>query len=172
MRRNDKGDWLTDKLQFMYFYIPAIRNVWYNGDRNKLTEAEKCILAYVEKDISEARKIARGDKIVEDYIEESQAVIEEDDFQEAYDHDKLNYEYGLLVGEERGEACGIKLGEERGIKLGEARGEARGIKLGALDKQQEIAKNLLQVKPEIPLEIITKTTGLSLEELEKLKSSI
>ena len=58
--RNDKGDWLTDKLQFMYFYIPAIRNVWYNGDRNKLTEAEKCILAYVEKDISEARKIARG----------------------------------------------------------------------------------------------------------------
>ena len=34
---------------------------------------------------------------MEDYIEESQAVIEEDDFQEAYDHDKLNYEYGLLV---------------------------------------------------------------------------
>ena len=143
----------------MYFYIPAIRNVWYNGDRNKLTEAEKCILAYVEKDISEARKIARGDRIVEDYIEESQAVIEEDDFQEAYDHDKLNYEYGLLIGEERGKEAGIQIGEERG--------EARG----ALNKQQEIAKNMLQVKPEIPIELITKTTGLSLEELEKLKSS-
>ena len=127
----------------MYFYIPAIRNVWYNGDRNKLTEAEKCILAYVEKDISEAKKIARGDRIVEDYIEESQAVIEEDDFQEAYDHDKLNYEYGLLVGEER----------------------------GALDKQQEIAKTMIQ-DDNLSLEQISKYTSIPLEELEKLKSSI
>ena len=44
--------------------------------------------------------------------------------------------------------------------------------IDALNKQQEIAKNLLQVKPEIPLEVIAQTTGLSLEELEKIKSSI
>ncbi len=32
-------------------------------------------------------------------------------------------EYYTILGEERGEARGIKLGEERGIKLGEARGK-------------------------------------------------
>ena len=57
----------------------------------------------------------------------------------------------------------IEEATNNGLKLGEER--------GALNKQQEIAKNLLQVKPEIPLEVIIKTTGLSLEELEELKSS-
>ena len=54
---------------------------------------------------------------------------------------------------------GYKHGKEDGIAEGEVRGEAKG--------KTEIAKNLL--KENINIELISKVTGLNLEEIEKLK---
>ena len=72
---------------------------------------------------------------------------------------------GIQLGEARGiklgEARGIKLGEARGIKLGEARGEARGI---ASTARRMLALNFTS-------EQISQATGLSLEEVESLRSN-
>ena len=69
---------------------------------------------------------------------------------------------GEMRGEERGialgEARGIALGEARGIALGEARGEVRGI--------SNIALNMK--KDGMPIEMITRLTGLSKEEIANL----
>ena len=51
--------------------------------------------------------------------------------------------------------------------IAENKGYDEGIKDGRKDKKIEIAKNLLNL--EIPLENISKATGLSIEEIEKLK---
>ena len=63
-----------------------------------------------------------------------------------------------------GESAG---GSEAALCLFErSEGEASGLAKGASQKQREIAKRMLQEN--IEKSVITKVTGLSLEEIEKL----
>ena len=61
-----------------------------------------------------------------------------------------------------------KHAEEKGIIKGEAKGRAEGRAEGEKEKAKEIALNLLAYNT--PLEVIAKSTGLSIEEIKKLKS--
>ncbi|HIE34800.1 MAG TPA: Rpn family recombination-promoting nuclease/putative transposase [Campylobacterales bacterium] len=64
---------------------------------------------------------------------------------------------------------GIKEGIEKGIKEGIKEGIEKGIKEGEIKKSIEIAKNLLKNK--IDDEIIQISTGLSKDEIEKIKAN-
>ena len=66
----------------------------------------------------------------------------------------MTFEYMLNERERKG----LELGREQGLKQGRAEGEAQ--------KQREIAKRMLQEN--IEKSVITKVTGLSLEEIENL----
>ena len=66
----------------------------------------------------------------------------------------MTFEYMLNERERKG----LELGREQGLKQGRAEGKAQ--------KQREIAKRMLQEN--IEKSVITKVTGLSLEEIEKL----
>ncbi len=57
-----------------------------------------------------------------------------------------------------------KHAEEKGIIKGEAKGRAEG----RVEEKKEIALNLLTYNT--PIDIIAKSTGLSIEEIKKLKS--
>jgi len=61
---------------------------------------------------------------------------------------------------------GIEIGIQDGIKLGEARGEARG-EAKLKEEKNMIVKNLL--KAGLTNDLIAKSTGLTIEEIEKLK---
>ena len=74
----------------------------------------------------------------------------------------MTFEYMLNERERKG----LELGREQGLKQGRAEGEASGLAKGAAQKQCEIAKRMLQEN--IEKSVITKVTGLSLEEIEKL----
>ena len=50
---------------------------------------------------------------------------------------------------------------------GEKEGIKKGIKQGAKEREKSIAKNLL--KNDISIEVISESTGLSIEKLEELK---
>ena len=68
---------------------------------------------------------------------------------------KCNAHEGVYEqGKEAGEMIGIKIGEEKGIKIGRK------------NKSHEIAKKLLLLGASI--EIIVKSTGLSLEEITEI----
>ena len=58
--------------------------------------------------------------------------------------------------------------EERGKKLGLCEGKELGLSEGAQNKSIEIAKNLL--KENVDISVISKSTGLSIEEIEKLNN--
>jgi predicted transposase/invertase (TIGR01784 family) len=58
------------------------------------------------------------------------------------------------------EQMGIEQGIERGIEQGIERGEDRAT--------QKIALNLL--RENVPLEIVARTTGLTIEQLQQLQS--
>ena len=60
-----------------------------------------------------------------------------------------------------------KHAEEKGIIKGEAKGRAEGRAEGKKEKAKEIALNLLAYHTSI--EVIAKTTGLTIEEVKKLK---
>ena len=70
----------------------------------------------------------------------------------------MTFEYMLNERERKG----LELGREQG----RAEGEASGLAKGASQKQREIAKRMLQEN--IEKSVITKVTGVSLEEIEKL----
>ena len=53
----------------------------------------------------------------------------------------LGKEEGIKIGEERGEARGVKIGEARGVKIGEERGEARGKNIGIAQTVQKYIWN-------------------------------
>ena len=53
------------------------------------------------------------------------------------------------------------------MALGEAKGEKKGRLAGERKKAIETAKKMLE--NEIPIDLITKCTGLSLEEVKRLK---
>ena len=56
----------------------------------------------------------------------------------------------------------------KGIIKGEAKGRAEGRAEGEKEKAKEIALKLLALNT--PIDIISKSTGLSIEEIKKLKS--
>ena len=61
----------------------------------------------------------------------------------------------------------IEYAKETGLEEGLAKGRAEGREEGREDAKQQIAINLLQLG--MPCEIVAKATGLSLEEVAKLK---
>ena len=61
-----------------------------------------------------------------------------------------------------------KHAEEKGIIKGEAKGRAEGKAEGEKEKAKEIALKLLALNT--PMDIIFQSTGLSIEEIKKLKS--
>ena len=58
-------------------------------------------------------------------------------------------------------------GYDDGYDDGKEEGKAEGLEEGAKKEKIEIAKNLL--KDGISIEVVSKNTGLSIEELEELK---
>ena len=60
-----------------------------------------------------------------------------------------------------------KAGIREGMALGEAKGEKKGRLAGERNAKFETAKKMLENK--IPIALITKCTGLSLEEVNSLK---
>ncbi|NDV59070.1 Rpn family recombination-promoting nuclease/putative transposase [Bacteroides sp. 519] len=69
---------------------------------------------------------------------------------------------GKAKGLAEGKAEGLAEGKAKGLAEGEAKGKAEGEKL----KQQEIASNLK--KANVPIEIIAQTTGLTVDEIQRL----
>ena len=68
-------------------------------------------------------------------------------------------EEGEMIGEKRGKKIGERIGEERGRKEGVAQGERT--------KQREIARRMVEMN--MALDIISKATGLTEQELKALK---
>jgi hypothetical protein len=84
---------------------------------------------------------------------------------------------GLKKGLKKGEAIGLKKGETKGLKKGEAIGLKKGETIGL--KKGEAERNRLKAEKDaerrnmvvnshnagIPIEVISKITGLTVEEI-------
>ena len=87
-------------------------------------------------------------------------------------HNQIEYakETGLEEGLAKGRVIGRAEGLEEGLSKGREEGRAEGREEGREDAKQQIAINLLQLGT--PCEIVAKATGLSVEEVTKLKERL
>ena len=79
-----------------------------------------------------------------------------------------NYDQGKDEGYKDGFAQGVSQGISQGISQGLAEGKAEGLKEGKAQTQIQIVKNMHSM--DLPLEKITKCTGLSTDEVNKILS--
>ena len=138
--KNNKGELLTDKIKIFNIYLPLIRKKYYNG--GELSDLEKLMLVFNEEDNEELSKVYEGESIMEEYVKDAKRASMEDDIVGLYD--KELHEEKLRITE-----------------LEEAR--EKGKKESIL----ETAKNML--KDNLDIEMISKYTGLSEEEINNLK---
>ena len=142
--RNENGEYLTEKIKIINIYLPNIRKKYYN--KEKLNELDKVMLVLNEEDNNNLSKLYKGEKVMEDYVKDAKRASISDDIVGLYDKE-LHEE--LL----------------RNTELYNA--EQKGIKQGIKENKLETAKALLKEK--ISIDIISRTTGLKKEEIEKLQ---
>ena len=122
--------------------------LWYNKNEKELEKSKYIVMLNLEKE--ELEKLSKKDKVVIKYMKELERVNENPKFREYMSAEEDNKKIENSLKREWMEE-----------------GLAEGIKEGSYKRNIEIAKSLLKNK--VDIEIITSSTGLSIEELEKLK---
>ncbi len=116
----------------------------YNGEE-ELTEVERVLLVMIDIDKSSAFELAKGDDILEEYVNEADNVKNTDEsLREAYDH----------------EAEMIASAKEDGYE--------EGIQDGKKETEIEMVKKMIKVGAST--EFIKQCSNLTEEEIEELKS--
>ncbi len=144
---------LTDKLIFVFIYLPKLKKLCYNKDIKDLNELEKYLSLLVETNIKKALEIAKGDKDMEEFVNEAIDASSDNEIIGLYDKE---------LHEKRLKNTLIEETREEGFNAG----LEQGLEQGSLSEKKEIAKSML--KNGIDIDIIVKCTGLSKNEIENL----
>ena len=147
--RNEKYNDVIDDIKIHNIYLESLKNVRYNGSNEEETFAAMMIASSYE----EMREIANGNEEALYIVDKLERLNEDDKF-------RTEYNVELVRRKE------INSARLDGYDDGYDAGKAEGLEEGAKAEKIEIAKNLL--KDGIPIEVVSKNTGLSIEELEKL----
>ena len=155
-------------------YIPNLIRKWYTLGIQKLDESEKYLLGLVLRNIDDSKDVGGGIEIMEDYVDEAQEVSLDDDLRESYDKEwalkDLGLQQGILEGYERGQVEGHELGLKDGIEQGKKEGLEIGKKEGLEIGKKELAVSL--IKNGVSLELISKSSDYSVEDLKKIMEEI
>ena len=130
-------------------YLENYKGIRYNGGNKE----EAYLSLFTAESYEELREIAGDDKEALKIVDELERLGLDDKFGLAYDNEIMQKKM-------------INTARSWGYDDGKADGKAEGLEEGAKAKKIEIAKNLLQKR--VSLEIVSESTGLSIEELEKL----
>ena len=146
---NDDNIGLSNKLIFVQIYVPNLRKKWYTKGMKSLSEEEKYILALVEMDLDKLNSLG-GDTLMDEYVKEAEEVSFEGGVGEAYDKEWALRDQGYRDG----------------LSQGKEEGRTQGLSQGKSERNIEIAKNML--KDNLSVDVISKYTELSIEEINSL----
>jgi len=152
-------------------FIAVLRSAMKHEIQNKIALAVDFIKCYndIETDIKSFEKnLDAIDFFLEIRLEDRERII--DKLDEKEDSAMLSQELkkrGYLKGIAEGRAEGLKLGREEGLEKGIKKGIREGKKEGVKEAKLETATGLL--KENIPIETISRVTGLTPEEINNLK---
>ena len=155
--KDETNEIITDALEIDHINIAKCKEAWYNEDINKYEKEEQDLIRLgalfsminIDEFKSCLKEVSMSKEVKEDITEAVEEYSLDEDLLELYDKDKIIESDKILAREE-----GFKEGLEQGIE--------KGISQSKI----EIAKNLLNKK--VDINIISETTGLSIEEINKL----
>lgn len=125
--------------------LEFVNQKYYN--KEKMNEFEKALMVLLIEDIEELKEFVKGDSILESVGEEIISYSRAKEIVTAYENAMIEENYRN------------NLAREEGIE--------QGIETGSKDKQIEIAKSMLN--DNLPIETISKYTGLTIQELTNLE---
>ena len=135
---------LTDKIKYIFIYLPNIRKKYYN--KEKINEIEKLMLVLNEPKGSKIEEEVKGEKIMEEYRKDAEEASEIQELWEAMAYDPI--ENARMIRE---------------MDLNYAREDAKKENL------KENAKNLF--KNGVSKDIICKSLNISENKLEDILKS-
>jgi predicted transposase/invertase (TIGR01784 family) len=151
--KDDTNTIIYKDLEFMHINIAKCYKAWYDKSINKEPKEEQDLIligALLKiKNLKDFNSCLEETSMSKEVKEDIKNIVEDfnsDEYEWAY-YDKAHNDLAIRNGD-------ISLAKEEGIKQGK------------LEEKIQIAKNLLKEKT--PIDIISKATGLSQEELEKL----
>ena len=174
--KNKEGDLFVKNIEIIEINMDYFVNLWYDNDKEKIKENKLLVMLGLDKE--ELEKMSNEYMEVKEYMEKLDRINEDPIFREymSEEEDKRKIfnselrearETGLQEGLKEGRKKGIEQGIEQGIEKGIKQGIKQGIEQGSNNKAIEIAKNLLTKN--IDIKIISESTGLSIDEIKKLK---
>ena len=148
---NEKGELYVKNFVIYEINMDYYDKIWYSKNEEEIKKNQYMIMLDLDK--KELKNMPK-DKIVDKYITNVTIVNNDPEFQKymSEEEDKKKIQNSLLS-----EA------KEEGISQGISQGYTSGINDGI----KKTAKNLLSMN--MPIEDISKATGLSIEEINKLK---
>ena len=142
--RDESGKEYVKNFIIYEINMEKYMKLWYNKEEKELEKSKYIVMLNLEKE--ELEKLSKKDKVVIKYMKELERVNENPKFREYMSAEEDNKKIENSLKREWME---------------------EGLKEGSYKRNIEIAKSLLKNK--VDIEIIISSTGLSIEELEKLK---
>ena len=163
VEKNHPKTILTNKFEI---HILELEKVKEEYKKNKENKKAQWLLFLDDPETEEVKKIMEKNEDVKEAVIEVRKLSQDEQLQreaelreKAIMDEKAIYQAGLDNGKEEGRAEGRAEGHEEGRAEGEKIGHTKAIK--------EMAKKLL--KQDMKIETIAEITGLTIEEIEKLK---
>jgi len=161
--RDEEGDILTNKIDFIYIYLPLIKEAWYTN--SELSELEKLLLIFNEDSRKEVDKIMKGNKIMEEYRREAECASNDTEIIGLYDKEKTREILQQMALEDEKKKA-IKQGLEQGLEQGIKQGREEGMKQGIEQQKISIINNMKKLN--LDEDTIIKSLDISQEEYNEL----
>ncbi len=154
---------LTDLQELHIIEMPKAKKIYRKNPQDILAQ---WILFILDPNETEVQSLMSKNEELKRTNEKLENISENEDVRKKAEilarwerEEKWNRQSVYEHGKEEGKAEGLKEGEEKG--------KIEGISIGELQEKRKIAKSMLEEN--IPIETISKITGLSQEEIKKLK---
>ena len=137
-------------LEIVDVYLAKIIKTDYTIVKERKNLLEYLLYLLVCNDERILREVYEGDSLMEKMVDEAKELTDNFDSLLYYDYDELK--------------------KQEAYELGEASGVEQGVELGIEQNKVEIALNML--KKNMDTKLICEVTGLSLDEVEKLRREL
>lgn len=137
-------------LEIVDVYLAKIIKTDYTIVKERKNSLEYLLYLLVCNDEKILREVYEGDNLMEKMVDEAKELTDNFDSLLYYDYDELK--------------------KQEAYELGEASGVEQGVELGIEQNKVEIALNMLRENTNS--DFICKVTGLSLDEVEKLRREL
>ncbi len=155
---DEQGKKYVENIRIIEYNMDKIMDYWYNNDEEKIAKYRYLMMLGVDR--KSLDKLCKGDSFMEDYKKKIDRLNDSEPYTSWITPEE---DARLMLNTEK------RISYNEGMDEGLKQGMNEGLKQGKKESQKEMSIALL--KEEIPIEIISKCTTLSVAEIEQLKES-